>query len=504
MFNRPAEAPYLSAWVNMLEGDTSRGTVATMIAESNEAQLPSHQTPDEIAHSAIFRLYRAAFNRSPDQSGDAFWTTMLGQGSSLNQVAAFITQSTEFLPLAALNDHDFITQVYQNLFNRTPEQSGLDFWTALLSGGTSRADVLTDLVSSPEAIADWDAISKPLLMELVLNGAGGLGATVPNGYDVIVDNSFSPDTLTASNQAIIGNTVGGTWFVSGNSTVAATGGDHFIGATGVYEISFGGVASNSVVAGGTGKITTDQGTGSITITGSNDTIDTRGADVTITAAANASGISVIGDTSSGTGHITFVGGGQPATIVGGLGGATIQSGTGGVVFTANSGTGNSVTGALGSASTLFGSANSSLEYDGAGNALYVGISGNTTLDAAGASGNVGASAADGADSITTGGGADTLIAGSGSDTFSAGDGANTFRFALGTTGNAVDFITDTAVQLSSDTVELFDYTALPTATTFTGGSLTNAPALQLSDGTKIVFTQLTDLTQIGHINITHS
>src|SRR5690348_1632487 len=63
--------------------------------------------------------------------------------------------------------------------------------------------------------------------QLVLTSPTVAGV-IPSGYDYVVvsGSSGTPATVVASNTQVIGNDDGGTFIVSGNSTVAATGGEN--------------------------------------------------------------------------------------------------------------------------------------------------------------------------------------------------------------------------------------------------------------------------------------
>ena len=89
---------------------------------------------------------------------------------------------------------------------------------------------------------------------LNLDGNGGLIATIPDGYGYVVDNNLSSDTLTGSavtNTVLLTSSLGGSYSVSGNSTVAASAGNNVIVATGTYLISTG-TGNNTISAAGSG------------------------------------------------------------------------------------------------------------------------------------------------------------------------------------------------------------------------------------------------------------
>jgi hypothetical protein len=94
--------------------------------------------------------------------------------------------------------------------------------------------------------------------ELALNGPGGLDTSIPGGYSYVGVADATSDTLSGTNVVLVTDTVGGTYNVSGTSTVAATGGDNTVNATGSYVLSFG-PGNNLVIATGSGTIATDSG-----------------------------------------------------------------------------------------------------------------------------------------------------------------------------------------------------------------------------------------------------
>lgn len=112
----------------------------------------------DAAHMA-FRLYQATLNRAPDVAGHAHWTWKLELGEmSARQAAAHFVASPEFQHrYAGLNDADFVTMLYQNVMNRTPNSGGYTHWTGKLAGGMARADVVMHFANSPEFVTKTDA-----------------------------------------------------------------------------------------------------------------------------------------------------------------------------------------------------------------------------------------------------------------------------------------------------------------------------------------------------------
>jgi len=112
-----------------------------------------------------YRLYEAAFDRTPDAVGLGFWISVLDKGGSLNSVAQGFVDSPEFRAAygAGLSNRDLVTKFYNNILDRTPDQGGLDFWVGLLD--TQKADVADVLEQISES-----AENKAGLIGVIGNG----------------------------------------------------------------------------------------------------------------------------------------------------------------------------------------------------------------------------------------------------------------------------------------------------------------------------------------------
>ena len=104
---------------------------------------------------AAYRLYRAAFDRTPDKAGVSFWIKALDQGYSLHDVAQEFINSTEFTALygVASTNAEFVTRLYINILDRVGDTEGFNYWVSALDGGYSRADVLANFSESAENAA---------------------------------------------------------------------------------------------------------------------------------------------------------------------------------------------------------------------------------------------------------------------------------------------------------------------------------------------------------------
>lgn len=104
---------------------------------------------------AAYRLYRAAFDRTPDQAGVGYWIGAMDKGASLQSVAAGFVISAEFRALygAVPTNAEFVSRLYLNVLDRPGEAAGVDFWVGVLDRGMSRGEVLAGFSGSHENVA---------------------------------------------------------------------------------------------------------------------------------------------------------------------------------------------------------------------------------------------------------------------------------------------------------------------------------------------------------------
>jgi len=131
---------------------------------------------------------------------------------------------------------------------------------ALLGSINGAGDLVITTVSGAGPIPPAPVVAPSTVNELILSGAVPLGATIPAGYNYVINTDTAPATLTGSNVVILGGTVGASYTVSGNSTVAATGGNNTVSATGSYVLAFG-PGNDSISTNGSGTIATGAGNG---------------------------------------------------------------------------------------------------------------------------------------------------------------------------------------------------------------------------------------------------
>jgi len=101
-----------------------------------------------------YRLYQAAFNRTPDNAGVGYWIAAMDKGTSLATVADGFVRSQEFLNLygSASSDADFVNLLYKNALHRDADAAGTSYWVDHLAHDTTRAQALAFFSESKENI----------------------------------------------------------------------------------------------------------------------------------------------------------------------------------------------------------------------------------------------------------------------------------------------------------------------------------------------------------------
>lgn len=99
-----------------------------------------------------YRLYQAAFDRTPDLGGLGYWIGQIDQGEDLLRIADGFMGTAEFKAMYGDNpsDQTFLSLLYEHVFDRAPDQAGYDYWQTQLNLGTYRSHVLMLFSESAE------------------------------------------------------------------------------------------------------------------------------------------------------------------------------------------------------------------------------------------------------------------------------------------------------------------------------------------------------------------
>ena len=100
----------------------------------------------------ISRLYLAYFGRDSDFDGLMFWANQLRAGFSLQGVSDSFANSDEFRQrYGNLSNAQFVDRIYRNVLGRSADQAGSDYWGGqLASGALNRGGVMVNFSESAE------------------------------------------------------------------------------------------------------------------------------------------------------------------------------------------------------------------------------------------------------------------------------------------------------------------------------------------------------------------
>ncbi|WP_153110559.1 DUF4214 domain-containing protein [Propionivibrio limicola] len=138
-----------------VQGTDAEGSVAEILIDVERLVFADTGLAFDIDGSAgqVYRLYQAAFDRTPDSGGIGYWIYQADYGLSLEGIAGNFLVSAEFSSLygSAPSAEAYVTLLYENVLDRAPDQAGLDYWTDLLDGGVNnRVQTLINFSESDE------------------------------------------------------------------------------------------------------------------------------------------------------------------------------------------------------------------------------------------------------------------------------------------------------------------------------------------------------------------
>ena len=100
-----------------------------------------------------YRIYQAAFNRTPDGGGLGYWIKVLDDGAALRDVALGFVGSAEFQSVYGANptNAQLVSRYYENVLHRAPEAGGYNYWLGVLDQHLDTpAGVLANISESGE------------------------------------------------------------------------------------------------------------------------------------------------------------------------------------------------------------------------------------------------------------------------------------------------------------------------------------------------------------------
>jgi len=98
----------------------------------------------------VMSLYQTTLDRTPDASGLTYWTDQLSSGKQTGaQVVDYFVFGNEFTAKNYCNEH-FLTHLYKAIFSREADTGGLTYWEGLMAKGMTREAVLNGFLGGSE------------------------------------------------------------------------------------------------------------------------------------------------------------------------------------------------------------------------------------------------------------------------------------------------------------------------------------------------------------------
>ncbi|MDF3435196.1 DUF4214 domain-containing protein [Sulfitobacter sp. KE42] len=199
------------------------------------------------ARQALTAIYIGYYDRAADPAGLAFWEDVVdADGFNLVSITTLFASASEtqalfpfFADPSSTTPSAFITQLYQNLFNRDPDAAGLAFWTEQLQnavdgveGALTVGQIITSIIEGAQGddatiimnkitvALDWTDSGNAVGTVFDLDGV--TGASARSIIDNVDETDASVVTAKAVTDAFFAPGGGGTPIVPGQTFILST------------------------------------------------------------------------------------------------------------------------------------------------------------------------------------------------------------------------------------------------------------------------------------------
>lgn len=191
-----------------------------------------------VTAQQLQQLYVGYLGRAADQAGLDYWLTELNaEGATItleNVRANFVNEQPEYADAySGLNRQQTVSQIYQNLFNRTPSDAEVAYWTY-----NSSVNIDQLIVAFLEAASPVDRLvidNKVVIAQQITSAYAGSSLEGSELTDALAaaDDAYAVAPVIGSDGSVTGYTVGG------GSTVYATVNQATNAATAAAAANFG-------------------------------------------------------------------------------------------------------------------------------------------------------------------------------------------------------------------------------------------------------------------------
>ena len=150
----------------------------------------------------VTKLYVAFFGRAPDQAGLNYWVT--NSGLSLEGITqSFFDQQETKDKYGNVENAAFITAIYQNVLNRAPDETGLNYWVNELTSGNIKKDQMILAILNGAQNEDKTLLENKTSVGIYF--AANNQDNAPDAFSVIKETGYTAESVTSVKQWIDGD-----------------------------------------------------------------------------------------------------------------------------------------------------------------------------------------------------------------------------------------------------------------------------------------------------------
>ena len=150
----------------------------------------------------VTKLYVAFFGRAPDQAGLNYWVT--NSGLSLEGITqSFFDQQETKDKYGNVENAAFITAIYQNVLNRAPDETGLNYWVNELTSGNIKKDQMILAILNGAQNEDKTLLENKTSVGIYF--AANNQDNAPDAFSVIKETGYTTESVTSVKQWIDGD-----------------------------------------------------------------------------------------------------------------------------------------------------------------------------------------------------------------------------------------------------------------------------------------------------------
>ena len=159
----------------------------------------------------LIKMYLAAFIRPPEKTGLEYWLMQLDSGKSFDLVleTVFSLDIVRDVYPEALPPESFVTLIYMNVFGKSPDLEGLNYWKQQMLDGRSRGNLVMDMINAGLNSQDGTQgkayiINRLAVAQFAVDQQFAQKADLTPAYlkNVMLGVNANPETVTAANKSL--------------------------------------------------------------------------------------------------------------------------------------------------------------------------------------------------------------------------------------------------------------------------------------------------------------